>query len=108
MKYINAIIKESLRMFPPLPGISPRKLLKPTKIGPYIIPKDSLCTVNLWHVHRHPKYWEDPEQYNPERFLSDEKRHPFSFIPFSSGPRNWYVLMINKRINLLFKINLCF
>src|SRR5436190_14336651 len=103
MKYINAIIKESLRIFPPVPGLVPRKLSKPTKIGPYIVPENILCLVSIWQVNRHPKYWEDPEQYNPERFLSDEKRHPFSFISFSSGPRNWYVLMINKCVNLLFK-----
>ena len=92
MKYINAIIKESLRIHPPASGMSLRKLSKPIKIGSYIVPKDFLCSVNPWQVHRHPKYWENPEQYNPERFLSDEKRHPFAWIPFYSGPRNWYVI----------------
>ncbi|GET01443.1 cytochrome P450 [Rhizophagus clarus] len=59
MKYINAIIKESLRIFPPAAALTFRK------------------------------HWENPKQYNPERFLNNnEKRHPFSWIPFSSGPRN--------------------
>ena len=71
--------------------MSPRKLSKPTKIGPYIIPKDCLCSVNFWHVLRHPKYWKNPEQYNPERFMSNEKRHPFAWMPFLLVQKNWYV-----------------
>ena len=76
MKYINAIIKESLRMFPPITGITPRNLSKPTKIGPYIIPENMTCIVNIWQIHYNPKYWENPKQYNPERFLSNEKIEP--------------------------------
>ena len=91
MKYINAIIKESLRIFPPISAMTIRKLSKPIRIGPYIAPKDALCSVNPWLVHRHPKYWENPEQYDPERFLNNKKRHPFAWIPFSAGPRNWCV-----------------
>ncbi|EXX68538.1 cytochrome P450 [Rhizophagus irregularis DAOM 181602=DAOM 197198] len=88
MKYINAIIKESLRVYPPAPVVSLRSLQKPIKIGPYIVPKNVLCSVNIWQVHYDTRYWENPKQYNPERFLNNEKRHPFSWIPFSAGPRN--------------------
>ena len=108
MKYINAIIKESLRIHPPAASISPRILSKPTKIGPHIVPENTMCSINIWQVHRHPKYWENPEQYNPERFLSDEKRHPFSWIPFSSGPRNWYVSIVINTLIYYFKTNLFF
>src|SRR3954453_8119243 len=94
MKYINAINKESLRIFPPIPTISIRILSNSTTIGPHIIPKDELCSVNVWQIHHHPEHWENPKQFNPERFLNNEKRHPFSFIPFSAGPRNWFVLKI--------------
>jgi cytochrome P450 len=91
LKYINAIIKESLRMFPPVSAISLRNLSKPIKVGPHIIPKNVLCSLNVWQIHHHPKFWDDPERYNPERFMNNEKRHPFAWIPFVSGPRNWYV-----------------
>ncbi|CAG8706731.1 790_t:CDS:10, partial [Funneliformis caledonium] len=88
MKYINAVIKESLRIYPPSTGIVPRKLTKPMKIGPYLIPANIICTTNIWQINHHPKYWENPEQFNPERFLNNEKIHAFSWIPFSSGVRN--------------------
>ncbi|RIA87775.1 cytochrome P450 [Glomus cerebriforme] len=89
MKYINAIIKESLRIHPPTPIITLRKLKKPIKFGPYILPVNTACMVNAWQIHHNPKYWENPNQYNPERFLSsDEKRDKFAWIPFSAGPRN--------------------
>uniref|UniRef100_A0A1D1YE05 Cytochrome P450 4F22 n=1 Tax=Anthurium amnicola TaxID=1678845 RepID=A0A1D1YE05_9ARAE len=88
MKYISAITKESLRMYPPTTFTALRSLNKPTKIGPYIVPKNVLCAINIWQVHYNEKHWENPKQYNPERFLNNEKRHPFSWIPFSSGPRN--------------------
>ena len=91
MKYINAIIKESLRINPPVPVITFRKLKKPVKIGPYILPINTTCLINAWQIHHNPNYWENPKQYNPERFLSGEKRHPFSWTPFSAGPRSWYV-----------------
>ncbi|CAG8687235.1 6938_t:CDS:2, partial [Funneliformis mosseae] len=88
MKNINAVIKESLRIHPPATKIIPRKLTKPMKIGPYLIPANIICTTNIWQINHDPKYWENPEQYNPERFLNNEKIHPFSWIPFSTGVRN--------------------
>ncbi|CAI2187348.1 519_t:CDS:2, partial [Funneliformis geosporum] len=88
MKYINAVIKESLRIYPPSTAIIPRKLKKPKKIGPYLLPANVICSTNIWQINHHPKYWVNPEQYNPERFLNNEKIHAFSWIPFSSGARN--------------------
>ncbi|CAG8705103.1 998_t:CDS:10, partial [Rhizophagus irregularis] len=58
------------------------------QVGPYIIPPKSYNCVNVWHVHHDPKIWKNPNQWDPERFLNGEKRHPYSWIPFSGGPRN--------------------
>jgi cytochrome P450 len=91
LKYVSAIIKESLRIHPPVPVITFRKLKKPVKIDKYTLPINTTLLVNAWQIHHDPKYWENPKQYNPERFLNSEKRHPFAWIPFSAGPRNWYV-----------------
>ncbi|PKC03367.1 cytochrome P450 [Rhizophagus irregularis] len=88
LKYVSAIIKESLRIHPPVPVITFRKLKKPVKIDKYTLPINTTLLVNAWQIHHDPKYWENPKQYNPERFLNNEKRHPFAWIPFSAGPRN--------------------
>lgn len=92
MNYINALIKESLRIHPPTTIINFRKPTEAIKVGSYVVPKDTLCMANIWQIHHNPKYWENPNQYNPDRFLMNEKRHPFSWIPFSAGHRSWYVL----------------
>ncbi|CAB4411849.1 unnamed protein product [Rhizophagus irregularis] len=88
LKYVNAIIKESLRAYPPAPIITARRLNKPVKLGPYTLPTNTICMVNAWQIHHNPKYWKNPNQYDPERFLSSEKRHAYSWVTFSSGPRN--------------------
>ncbi|CAB4435706.1 unnamed protein product [Rhizophagus irregularis] len=73
---------------PPTTLINLRKPSKPIKVGSYVVPKDNLCIANIWQIHHNPKYWENPNQYNPDRFLINEKSHPFSWIPFSAGHRN--------------------
>jgi cytochrome P450 family 82 subfamily G polypeptide 1 len=73
LKYLNAIIKESLRIFPPSSIIMFRESPKPFKMGPYTLPTNNLYLINIWQIHHDPKYWENPEQYDPERFLRREK-----------------------------------
>jgi cytochrome P450 len=80
-------------MYPPITVLGLRKLKKPIKIGPYVIPENIQCSVNVWQVHYNERYWENPKQFDPERFLNNEKKHQNSWIPFSIGPRNWYVII---------------
>ncbi|CAB4438119.1 unnamed protein product [Rhizophagus irregularis] len=83
LKYVNAIIKETLRTHPPTPILTVRRLKKPIKVGSYILPINSTCMINTWKIHRDPKYWENPNQYNPERFLSsDEKKRQICLDSF--------------------------
>ncbi|RIA80803.1 cytochrome P450 [Glomus cerebriforme] len=86
MKYVNAIIKESLRKYPA--PMTYRQLQKPTKLGEYVLPENSIVKVSNYGVHHDPKHWDDPYKFDPERWLTNEKRHQFSYIPFSIGPRN--------------------
>ncbi|XP_050542515.1 cytochrome P450 4c3-like isoform X2 [Daktulosphaira vitifoliae] len=89
MKYLECIIKETLRLYPPIPYIG-REVSKQTKIGKYIIPKGSTVSILPTIVHLNPQLYLDPEKFNPDNFLPDvcHKRHPYSFIPFSGGFRN--------------------
>ncbi|GFY80155.1 cytochrome P450 18a1, partial [Trichonephila inaurata madagascariensis] len=58
----------------------------------YVIPKGSDITANLWALHNDPKYWDKPEEFRPERFLTDNGtkliKQPPSYAPFSVGKRN--------------------
>lgn len=54
------------------------------------MPKGSSAVLGIIHTHRDPELWEEPLMFNPDRFLPENvaKRHPYSYIPFSAGPRN--------------------
>lgn len=89
MKYLDMCFKESLRLFPPVPIIG-RVLEEDTVIDGHVIPKGVTCFINIYSLHRNSEYFKDPDKYIPERFLSQEvrDRHPFSYVPFSGGPKN--------------------
>lgn len=58
--------------------------------GGYLIPKGTLTQIHIYMIHRDEKYFPEPNLFKPERFMHEnaEKRHPFSYIPFSAGRRN--------------------
>lgn len=91
LEYTQAVIKEALRVHSPVPSIS-RRLAHPIKIGKVVIPANCGVEVNVlpYGVHHNPQVWDNPEVFDPQRFLGPEssKRHPFAYVPFSGGPRN--------------------
>ncbi|KOB66031.1 Uncharacterized protein OBRU01_21831, partial [Operophtera brumata] len=89
LKYLEAVIKESLRLYPPVPIIV-RKADKDIKLPNGLeLPKGTSFMINIWAVHRNPVYWgKDAEEFRPERFLESNLKHPAAFIPFSYGPRS--------------------
>jgi cytochrome P450 len=82
------VIQESLRLYPPV-WILGRAPHADVEIGGYDIPKGSLVFVSPWVTHRHPRFWEDPEGFDPDRWLPERARamHRHQYFPFSSGPR---------------------
>jgi cholesterol 24(S)-hydroxylase len=86
MPYLTQVVKESLRLHPPTPALT-RRTKEDTIIGNVKIPGDIPIMVNPYVIQTHPDYWEDPHDFKPERFASDEKLHPHAYFPFSLGPR---------------------
>lgn len=88
MKYLEAVIKETLRMYPSVPFYS-RLLHEDYKIRDLVIPKGAAITVLTYMIHKDKRYYPDADVFNPERFISPENEiHPFQFVAFSAGPRN--------------------
>ncbi|CAG8781606.1 4341_t:CDS:2, partial [Cetraspora pellucida] len=89
LKYITAIIMESLRICPPVVQTLFRTPTRPLNLSKNItIPKGVKITVNLWQIHRNPNVWNDADKFIPERFMNPEKETKSNWVPFSSGPRN--------------------
>ena len=88
MDYLHNTLKEAIRLFPPAP-LMIRKAKQDIVISGFNIPKDS--TIGLWvyTIHRDPRYWENPDSFDPDRFRDENKhkRHRYAWVPFSLGPR---------------------
>jgi cytochrome P450 len=90
--YLQAIVKEALRLYPPGPLSGPRESTEDCTIGGYHVPKGTRLVVNLWKIQTDPVVWSDPLEFKPERFLTthkdvDVKGQNFELIPFGSGRR---------------------
>ncbi|KAK9079395.1 hypothetical protein SSX86_001066 [Deinandra increscens subsp. villosa] len=90
--YIQAIIKETLRLHPPGPLSLPHESTDDCVVSSYNIPKGTRLLVNLWKMHRDPNVWSDPYEFQPKRFFTshkdiDLKGKNFELLPFSSGRR---------------------
>ncbi|KAL0362911.1 UNVERIFIED_CONTAM: cytochrome [Sesamum calycinum] len=90
LKFLKSVIKETLRLHPPAPLLLPRESNESCKIDGYDIPIKTRVIVNAWAIGRDAKYWEQPECFQPERFLDssvDYKGNNFQYIPFGAGRR---------------------
>ncbi|CAL0304120.1 unnamed protein product [Lupinus luteus] len=92
LTYIHAIIKETMRLHPPITMIM-RKGIEDCVVNGYMIPKGAVTCVNIWAMGRDPKIWENPLEFKPERFLEGEgnsldiKGHNYELLPFGTGRR---------------------
>ncbi|KAK7277224.1 hypothetical protein RIF29_18375 [Crotalaria pallida] len=95
LNYLQAIVKETLRLYPPAPLTGIREAADDCYVSGYHVPKGTRLLINLWKLQRDPEIWSNPDEFEPERFLTthahidyQSQSQGFEFIPFSFGRRS--------------------
>ncbi|KAI3501439.1 hypothetical protein L1887_29307 [Cichorium endivia] len=105
LRYLDAVIKETFRLHPALPLMVGRSPSKSCKVDGYTVPKGSNVYLNVWAIHRDPKYWENPLEFDPDRFLNPDGTTKFhynglntNFLAFGSGRRRCPGLPLGEKM----------
>jgi enediyne biosynthesis protein E7 len=88
LRYAGAVVREAMRLYPPVWLLS-RRALGDDEIGGYAVPAGSDVLICPYTLHRHPDFWPDPDGFRPERFDQADggDQHPYAYLPFGAGPR---------------------
>jgi cytochrome P450 len=89
LAYTQQVVNEALRLYPPGWLLS-RRTVQPDVLSGFEIPAGTNVLLPLYLLHRHPRYWKDPDTFLPERFAPDHEaeRPRFAYMPFAAGPRH--------------------
>ncbi|KAK9069921.1 hypothetical protein SSX86_010319 [Deinandra increscens subsp. villosa] len=91
LTYLKAIIKETLRLHPPVPLLLPRISMQDVKLMGYDVAVGTHVIINAWAIGRDPTLWEESNEFRPERFLNDSINYQvlqFEWLPFGAGRRS--------------------
>jgi cytochrome P450 len=88
LEFATQVIQEGLRLYPPFWMVD-RMAVEDDHVGDLAIPKGSTVIVFVYGAHHAPRYWQDPEVFDPERFVrgNEKLQAPFTYLPFGAGPR---------------------
>ncbi|RKD93372.1 cytochrome P450 [Halopiger aswanensis] len=87
LEYTEAVLREAMRLYPPVPSI-PRETTEALTLGGYSIPEGATVAPMQWTIHRDDRFWDEPLTFDPGRFLGDEAERPdLAYFPFGAGPR---------------------
>ena len=88
LPYTLMVIKETMRIEPTV-AIIPRALLEDVELGGYLLEKNSIVFIPPYSVHRDPRWWSEPEQFDPNRFSEQNEADvpKYAYLPFGGGPR---------------------
>lgn len=101
LPFLQAVVKESLRLHPPVPCCIPHYSMVDCELAGYSIPAGTTTLVNVWAIGRDPKEWQDPLQFSPDRFLEQEQNlsrfgSVYHLLPFSSGRRGCPGMLLGR------------
>jgi cytochrome P450 len=83
-RYLGALVKEILRIRPPVPVAAGRVLTEPFAAGPHLVPAGTPILIDAWGVHHDPERHPRPERFDPDRFLA-EAPESYNWLPFGGG-----------------------
>lgn len=87
LSYLDTVINETLRLYPPVHAI-PRVTTDAVTVDGYRLPADSQALVAVWNMHRDPRFYDDPLSFDPDRWQETSPREQgYAFVPFGAGPR---------------------
>jgi cytochrome P450 len=88
LPYTLQVVKEVLRLYPPAPFYV-RDAVNADTLDGYAIPAGSAVMMSPYYTHRHPDFWENPLEFEPDRWTPEceARRHPYAYHPFAAGQR---------------------
>jgi cytochrome P450 len=88
LPYTRMVVEESMRLYPPIVFFA-RDAIDDDRLGGYDVPAGSMIMLAQYITQRHPKYWEEPQRFDPERFSAERSadRPQYAWFPFGGGPR---------------------
>lgn len=110
LHYTTMVLEEAMRLYPPAWSIG-RRVVEDATLFDYQLKKDAEIIIDVYTLHRHPDYWENPNEFIPERFDKESKkqRHKYAYMPFGAGQRmcigNNFAMMEMQIILTLFLQN---
>ncbi|MEX5728521.1 cytochrome P450 [Rhodovulum iodosum] len=88
LKLTRDVFREALRLYPPVPMMV-RETTRPERFRDRDLPKGAQVVISPWHLHRHERIWERPDEFDPDRYATENGKAGLreAYIPFSAGPR---------------------
>jgi cytochrome P450 len=88
LPYTGMVIKEAMRLYPPIPAFA-RESLEPVELGGYTLPAGAIIIISANVLHHDPRWWPEAETFMPERFSKENEKalHKYAYLPFGGGPR---------------------